>query len=298
MADLEDTHRRVVAFLAKEFARAEGRMCVLLEFASAQPGMRGVTLQTWDRRETPDIFEGQGNVESLATEILRRAEDEAESGGGGAHRYELRTHQHLGGRQTMSFRILVDNDQDQGASRGEDAPTATGLVAQLMRHNEANARTLIQVFQQALGTMSRTVADLSEENRNLRTDRARQLTELEAAKTAELEREVAAAKQIAADARKDKALEQIYDLFPVIKARILGTGTDASETPESILISELADSFSPDQMARIASALTPNQGVLLGELFQRAKAAKAKAAEAKAKTQAAIAAPAAAATMT
>jgi len=269
----EDLHRQIVGFLAGEFARAENRSCIQLDLVSAQPGMKGDGIRTWDRKESPDVFEGQGAVENLATEIIRIAEEHAESYGGGNHRFELRTTQYLGGRQRTAFRIRIDSDEGQpiGSGSGEDAPTATGLVGQLMRHNEAKERVMVQLFQQTIGTMSRTMADMADENRQLRSERRDHLHELENAKSAELERELKAASQVAADERKDKALQQLYQLVPVVKARLLSAGqTDVGETPEGILIEALTGSLEPEQMAQIARSLSPNQMILLGELFKRA----------------------------
>lgn len=267
----EEIHRQVVAFISGEFARGEGRQCILLELVSAQPGMRGEDIKSWDRKETPEVFESQAKIEELTTEIIRLAEEHAESFGSGVHRFEVRTLQHLGKRQKTAFRIRTEGDGVESQGPGEDAPTATGLVGQLMRHNETNQRVLVQVFQSSLGTLSRTLADMAEENRSLRADRNRQLEDIEKAKSQELERELAAQQQIAADARKDEALRKLYELAPIVKARLLGAGrTENGETPESIIVRELAASLSPEQMAEIARALKPNQTLLLGELINRA----------------------------
>lgn len=267
----EDLHRQIVGFLAGEFARVENRSCIQLDLVSAQPGMKGDGIRTWDRKEAPDVFEGKGAIENLATEIIKLAEEHADSYGSGNHRFELRTTQYLGGRQRTAFRIRIDSDEGSSAGTGEDAPTATGLVAQLMRHNEAKERVMVQLFQQTIGTMSRTLSEMSEENRQLRADRRDHLHELEGAKSAELERELKAAAQVAADERKDKALQQLYQLVPVVKARLLSAGqTDSGETPEAILIEALTGSLEPAQMAQIARTLSPNQMILLGELFKRA----------------------------
>lgn len=273
----EDIHRRIVEFLSREFARAEGRQCILLELTPAQPGMRGDPIRTWDRREQPEIFDGLANIESMATEICKLAEEHAESFGGGSHRFEVRTSQHLGGRQKTSFRIRVESDADQAG--GEDAPTATGLVGQLMRHNEIHMRTNAATYQVTLGVMSRTIQDLADENARMRRDRADHLNELEEARSRQAERDLEGLRQINADNRKEGVINKITGLLPLVANRMLGGGDPSAAgagAAMSILASELADSLNQEQMIKIASTLSPNQQALLAELMRTAKETKAK----------------------
>jgi hypothetical protein len=274
----EDLHRRVVTFLATEFARKEGRQCVRLELSSAQPGLRGDVLRTWDRHEDPELFAQLARTEELATTVLRIAEDHADSFGSGQHRFELRTEQHLGGRQKLSFRILAgaSGDSDVNGS-GEDAPTAMGMVAQQMRHNEVHMRMSAQMYQTTLGVMQRQINDLNEENAKLRRDRVEHLSELEVAQSKRDERDLAAMIQVAADRRKDLAFGKLMQLAPVFAGRLLGNGKGpeaGAPTPLAILVNELARSLTPEQVAHIASSLSPNQQILFVEAMRAAEQAK------------------------
>lgn len=269
----EDLHRKVVAFLAGEFARTDERQCIRVELVSAQPGMRGDQIRTWERRETPEVFEGQGQVEDLATEILRLAQEHANSFGAGAHRFEVRTLQHMGRRQKESFRIRSEGDGESDGTSGDDAPTERGLVGQLMRHNEVNTRTIASMYQITLSTMSRTITDQAEENRQLRRDRAENLAMLEKSLDERLEREIIAEREMAEIRRKDELLGKLYELTPVIKSRLLGGGASAptGPSPLGILASELGASLTPEQKIRIAEVLGNGQKVLLMELLRAAE---------------------------
>lgn len=278
----EEIHRKLVAFLSGEFARTENRACVRFDLASAQPGSRGDILRTWDRKENPEVFEGLSSIEPLATEIVRLAEEHAESFGGGAHRFEVRTEQYLGGRQKTSFRIRVDGDADAPGG-GDDAPTATGLVGQLMRHLEVKERVQAAMYQTTIGTMSRMISDFSGEARELRLEQRARENELEEARSRQAERDLEGLRQISADKRKDQAFERILALLPVAASRMLGGGSQGDAPGEkqtsaalSILANELADSLSQEQFLRIAGALGPNQQILLGELIRTAKQARAR----------------------
>jgi len=268
----EDMHGRVLSFLRCEFGRKEGRQCVRLELSSAQPGLRGDVLRTWDRHEDPELFAQLTRIEELATSILRIAEDHADSFGAGQHRFELRTEQHLGGRQKLSFRILAGaGDADGSGSSGEDAPTAMGMVAQQMRHNEVHMRMSAQMYQTTLGTMQRQIADLNEENGRLRRERAEHYSELEEARSRRDERELAGMKQLAAEQRKDMAFGKLLQLAPVVAGRLLGKGEESSSSsPLNILVAELATSLTPEQVTHIASTLSSNQQVLFVEAMREA----------------------------
>lgn len=282
----EEIHRRIVAFLGGEFARSEGRQCISVELVTAQSGGRGDSLGIWERKERPELFDGMANVENLATDILKISEDHVESyNGGGSHRYVIRTKQHLGGQQQHAFRLFASADESDG---GSDPPNATGLVGQLMRHNEIKEKTLVGIVQSTIGTMSHMIRDLAEENREMRRDKNLAANELEEARSKKDERDLESLRQINADKRKDQAFEKIMTLLPVLANRMLGEGAvGATPTPISILANELGESLSQEQQIKIASILAPSQIALLVELMKTAKMATAKEDQQKAAQDAA-----------
>jgi hypothetical protein len=271
----EDLHSRVLAFLRGEFARKEGRQCVRLELSSAQPGLRGDVLRTWDRHEDPELFSQLTRIEELATTILRISEDHADAFGAGQHRFELRTEQHLGAKQKLSFRILAGAGGDSdGTASGEDAPTAMGMVSQQMRHNELHMRMSAQMYQATLGTMQRQISDLNDENARLRRERSEHYTELEDARSRRDERELAGMRQLAAEQRKDLAFGKLLQIAPVVAGRLLGKGGESSgpssAAPLTILVAELASSLTAEQVTHIASSLSSNQQMLFVEAMREA----------------------------
>jgi len=269
VSDSEDNHRRIVAFLKREFERTEGRSCVRLELFLGTS--RGDSIRTWHRAEDAEVFSGLGNIEQLATTVLRESENTAESYGGGGHRFELRTEQHLGNRQKISFRIEIDGGGDADGDSSTEAPNATGLVGQLMRHLEVTARTQAMMFQTSLGTMSRTVAELSDENRKLRQDRSDRLDELEESRSRQADRDLAGIRQIEEDKRKQILIDKVVQLLPAVAGRIIGGDAPGAPSAVSVLTNELADSLTAEQLAHIGSKLSAGQQVLLLELIQHAR---------------------------
>lgn len=271
----EELHARLVAWVAKEFGRQAHRACISLELSNAPPGGRGIPIRTWDRTEHPELFGNLSTTEQLVTEILSLA-DAWTADYGGKQRYELRTKQHLGGSERTSFTMFSsDGSGEQGDQEG---PTPTGLVAMLMRHNEVKERTMTQMFQASLGTLSRTVQDLAEENRELRKDRNAALRELEKQASQEAERDLAIMAKSAEIDRKDKAFQKIMQLAPVVASKFLTGGEDGSKglpAALSLLLTELADSLTNEQIQRITASLHPSQGMLLAQAIELARRQKA-----------------------
>ena len=268
----EENHRKIVAFIGEELARGENRTLTSLELVSAPPSSRGSSLQTWDRASDPDAFAGQAQVEGLASKILEIAEGYARDLGG-VQRFEIKTTQHMGGRRKMSFR--VEDDLDAG---GEDqvavaeSPNAQGLTGQLMRHLELKERTMLQMFQASLGTMSRTISDLSAENTTLRRERAAHFSELEANRSLQAQRDLELLERDALVRRKDQLFGEITKLLPVVASRFATGGSDTPAAAESAalraLLGQFGSSLTDEQKTKIATMLTPAQGIMLMEAFR------------------------------
>jgi len=277
----DDLRAKLLAFLAAEFSRKDHRQCIRLELSHAQVGYRGDVLRTWDRAETPDLFELK-NTEELASEIVKLARDEADNFPT-RQRFVLRTEQYLaGGRAKHTFMMEPEysgDDETQaiiGAS-GEvsAAPTVANVLAMQMRHNERMMQMNAQTFQGSLQAALRQNQMLVDENMQLRKERAEMMKELEESRSQKDQRELAALAQVASDNRKDKAIGKLLQLAPVVAAKIAGKdGMPGAPTPLSILVSELAKSLSAQQFNRIASALTTEQKILLGEAIKTAKASE------------------------
>ena len=287
----EELHAKVLSFLLKEFARLEGRQCTRVDLTSSAPGSRGSSIGVWDRAEYPDPatspFQGQGNIEALTTDVLRKAEEYADSFGSGQHRFVIVTHQVLGGTGRCAFRVAVASEDDPDVG-GNDAPTVTGQLAQQMRHTELHMKMNAQTQMGTLGILREMLADLSAENARLRRERSDHLTELEASRSRETEREMAALEAVGADRRKDMLVGKLAQLAPVVAARFLEAkgGSSSAPTGLSILITELAESLSQEQAMGILNVLSVEQKILFMEAFRAAKAAKDKAEAAAGQAQA------------
>lgn len=269
----EQIHSQVLSFLLGEFARREGRQCVRVALCSSQHGASGPPIHSWNRTDEPALFESQGSVEQMTSLILREAQEHADAYGTGQHRFVVVTEQHLGGTARKAFRLVAAGDGDE--PEGHDAPNAQGMLAQQMRHNEVHMRMTGSMFQATLGVMQRQIVDLSEENARLRKERADHLTQIEASKSQQDERDMAMTIALSADKRKDMAVEKMMSFAPVIASRLLGGETvPGVQSPLAMLINGLADSLTPEQIQRIAGGLSVPQQVMLAEAIKAARAAR------------------------
>ena len=278
----DDLRAKLLAFLAAEFARKDHRQCVRLELYHAQVGARGDLLRTWDRQETPDVFE-LARAEELAGEIIKLARDEADNFRS-RQRFVLRTTQYLAGggaKITLVMEPEYDGDDDTQAIMGASGemsaqPTVANVLAMQMRHNERLMQMSASTFQGSLQAALRQNQMLVDENVQLRKERAEMMKELEERRSSNDERELRALAQVAADERKDKVVGKMLQLAPVVAAKIAGgkDGLPGAPTPLSILVSELGKSLSPEQVNRIAGALTMEQKILFAEAIKTAKASE------------------------
>lgn len=272
----EEIHTKIVRFLTEEANRELGRSLVALELAAAQPGMAGSSQQTWYRTEEPDLFEGQAQLEGLASKIIQIAEEYARDIGG-AQRFELRTTQHLGGKRRTSFRIECDLGSEDGTGGGGgggmiEPPNATGLTGQLMRHLEVKDQTMARMFHTMLGTMSATIRDQAAENERMRRDRAASFTELENHRSQQAQRDLELLEADALNKRKDQLFGEVTKLLPVVASRFATGGDDAPASAEfsalKVLLAQFGQSLTEEQKVKIAAALTPSQGMVLMEAFR------------------------------
>jgi len=126
----EDLHGKILAFLAGELARKEGRQCTGVDLLyTPGGGYRDEPIRKWVRTDEPELFEFQG-AEGLVSTILEIAEEEVNAKPAGRHRFIIRTHQHLGGRATTSF-VLSPTYDDVPDLDPRDASKRKRLLARV-----------------------------------------------------------------------------------------------------------------------------------------------------------------------
>lgn len=267
-------------------------MCIRVTVAQAEAAYRDVSLRTWIREDEPEKFEIP-RIDEMAGAIIQVAEDFVDALGAacppGGVRFLVRTHQHLGARENHWIRIESASDPAMQSQVGGFSPDATGLIGMQMSHNMKLVDANQKLTAGSIGMMLDMQTRLNGENAELRAKVTRLEGELAAARNDDEHRLMDGLSRQRADDRKDKLLGKILPMVPVVLAKILSKAGGPGGNPAlAMLVNELAQSLTQQQIGRIMSVLTPPQMMQFGEAMRIAAETKAalESGEAKASAQA------------
>jgi len=266
---MKDLESKIGDYLRSELVkiRPQGKQISRFSLRHASPGHQGNDVESWDHDDKMNL----DDIGVFANEIAARAQTDADGIGPGVHRYTLQSYigkQPSSGRFVFRIRASEDPDDEIG---GDDSPTTKGLLAQLMRHNEANARTLNTMSSGVVTLLVRRLEAMDSRMSNLEKERAETFLALEAAKSEQHTRDMELMKESNNEERKDAALKKLMDLAPVVVNRIAGKQLMEAKDPLSAMVSQLGDSLSQEQISKIASALSPEQQIMFVEAVKTAK---------------------------
>lgn len=227
--------------------------------------------------ESFEIVEALGpeEIDLLANTIHGRAQMDADGFGPGLQRYTL-TAFLVDGKATgrIVFRVRGDADieLDEETESGEEAPTNRGLMQQLMRHNEANNRTMVGSMGGMMQMMVRRMESQDRAMEKLQEERTRTFEIIEEAKSGHMEREIMAYREKAKEARIDFGIRKLAVLAPVALDHLTGGKMQAKDSSFAIMLKELVGNMAPEQFEAIAKALGPEQQIVFFRLLQTLKA--------------------------
>lgn len=261
-----DHEKRLGDWLRTELCRAKPAEKIVLRSASA--GSRGTEIETFE------IEAGQIELEEIpvyASSILARAQDDADGNGPGVCRYvavSFRKGENKAGSR-YSFRLRGESDADLDDESGEEAPTNKGLITQLMRHNEAMARILVQSTGSGMASMARRLESADRLNETLVKERREMFAVLEEAKSEQHTRDMEMMLTDKSQTRKDQAFAKLMSLVPMVINKIAGSKIlpDKSD-PLMMLLEPLIGSMSQEQFQAIAQTLQPEQQIMFVDLLK------------------------------
>ena len=277
MSGNPELHTKVMGFLAGEFARKEGRQCVQVDLLfSPGNGFRDDEIRKWVRADEPDLFDNFVKVEDLVKSILEIAEGEADAKPAGKHRFVIRTHQHLGGRATMSFALSPGfNGGDSealvagGGRGGGGGSNAEGI---LMNHASQLMRTNASMFEGTIRVLGAQTQDLRTENSELRAENILLRREVDEARSNKMDREFQIAMAAEKNARTNAGFQKLLQIGTVVAAKIGGAeggeGANGEASPLAMLLSELARSLRPDQMQALMQILDIPQKIMFMQVME------------------------------
>lgn len=239
-----------------------------LVLRSAAPGSKGNDVETFEVRASELELE---EIPILAGNILQRAQDDADGNGPGVSRFLVYAYRKGENKPSARypFRLRGESDLDMDSESGEEAPTAKGIITQLMRHNEAMARILVQTTGASMASMARRLESADKLNEALAKERREMFVTLEEAKSEQHNRDMELMLTEGGMKRKDQAFAKLMALVPMVINKIAGSKLlpDKSD-PIMMLLEPLIGSLDQAQFQAIAQSLTPEQQIMFVDLLK------------------------------
>ena len=209
--------------------------------------------------------------EHTGAEIVASAENDAEGIASGPQRYVITVFRDKNPEKSqgrIALMIAADDADEEGEIESEPA-TKQGLMAQLMRHNEAKERihqSSMAVMMQALQKM---VGSLADENSRLREQRFNDIEAIEDLLSQRTDRDIAARKADAQIGLMQETGKKVAGLLPVVMNRMMGGKSDG----QAMLVNNILGSLTEEQKTKLIEAfgsldLNPEQQIAAGELLR------------------------------
>lgn len=168
------------------------------------------------------------------------------------------------GESSAVFRLRRQHSDFDDEALGETEPaTKDGHLAQLMRHNEALIRTLVQQQEVMSNQSTAIIARLTEQVKHY--DERHWETMLRAEELADERDRRETQKLLTAgkEKRMDEALKTFKPLVPVLVSKLRGVPADAKAALNVEAIKAIMSNLSPDKMEQIANILGRDSVALL-----------------------------------
>lgn len=227
-------------------------------------------------------------IDTLTSEIEMACYDDAE-GIGGVQKYVIIPHygEKLEAAGRFILRVAAGDDTEDGGEIDSEPATKNGLVSQLMRHNEALMRTAVASTGQIIQLQNRVIARQQEHIETMMGKHFDTTVELEGLVSQRHERDLATKRAAFKIEQTKEIVGKVTQLLPVVVNKIAGKKVMPEKvTPKDVMIRELMGSLTTEQMNTVASALKPEQMILLSEIYQGEASEHGKEQEEKAKKEA------------
>jgi hypothetical protein len=236
----------------------------------ASPGTKGNEVETYDLTERVYSTE---EIPTMAEEMISRAQTDAD-GMGGVQRYTITLYALNEVRAVLRWPFRIRANGDEFDEAGDEAPNGKGLLSQLMRHNEALAKTMVHAVAGVTTVMARRLESSDQLNSQLMQKHVESMKILEEAKSEQHTRDMELLTTEASETRKNQMFEKLSLLVPVLINKLAGQKVLDSQDPTAMMLKSFAESITADQFKKIQSSLGPEQTILLMQILQGSKEAK------------------------
>lgn len=211
----------------------------------------------------------EDDLDSIIAETESVCLEDAE-GIGGIQKYHIGPYFKGSGKVVGRFVLRIEAAEDDESVESEPA-TSSGLLAQLMRHNEALQRTTVAAVGNIVAMQSRIIGRLSEQNENLQSKQMEVMETLEGLRSQQHERDM----QSRVAEHKQKMVEEVAGtvkmLMPAIVNKFNPTGKKLlpeKASPVEVQIASVLETLTPAQMEEMQKVLTPQQIIGLMSVYQ------------------------------
>lgn len=151
-----------------------------------------------------------------------------------------------------------------------EEPTIAGVTSQLMRHNEAQARTISQMFEIMVTQASARDARQTEQLKHYEERHWENILQREELLSEKDARDIARIETLAKQKRFDETVKMLKPLVPAAISKLKGLPPAAKAEAQKGVLKAIMSNITPEQMEQIANVLG-NQGLGLIELYLDAK---------------------------
>lgn len=247
------------------FVPSDGSTIDRIVVRHASGGMRAPEVESVKVSDPTEL-----SAAKLAARIFDAAEQDADGLGGSVQRYVCHAYYGASREPECGRCVFAVHREDEmsGGTLDTEPPNATGLVAQALRHNEANARITMGATQVVVGQMTRLI--------EMQASRIQELeSQLHEARMSgdELALQREEAKRVAEkEDRRDKVLfESLQTIAPIVLAKLSAQGGAAPQLPQAakdVVVDKLLSSVTQEQFAQLQAILNTDQLALFVAAYE------------------------------
>jgi hypothetical protein len=233
----------------------------------AAPGTKGNDIETIDLQERTLSTD---ELPMIAEEIVSRAQMDAD-GIGGVQRYIVALYQVKDPRACVRFPFRIRANGDEFEEAGDEPSNSKGLLSQLMRHNEAMAKTMVHAVAGLTTVMARRLESSDNTITRLTEQHTENMKLLEEAKSDQHTRDMELLTTEASETRKNQMFEKLALMVPVLINKLSGQKVFNTEDPTAMMLKSFTESITQEQFTKIQSSLKPEQLIILMQIMNNAK---------------------------
>jgi hypothetical protein len=267
--DLTSNRNRITRFLRSLVQEQPAELPLALVLRHVSINDRQVDVATFAPQKLAEGGEQEASLGELVKRICDAIDNDVD-GLGGVQRYLLIAvlDQRPVGRLPLRCAASGADSGSIDAIESEPA-TPKGLLAQLMRHNEAQTRMFALSVGQVISTMQRTIARLQESAEIGEERRLEAVALTEDLLSQKHKRDLMTEKAALDYTFKAEGFKKLLEIGTAVAGRILTGGKMGG------LLERLFSSLTPDQFETLGKVLSPEQVAIVNELIAAHQASAA-----------------------